>query len=27
MPMNKRVLNYTLSPLGTHSFRYVDVQE
>ena len=27
MPMNKRILNYTLSPLGTHSFRYVDVQE
>ncbi len=27
MPMNKRVLNYTLSPLGTHSFRYVDVAE
>ncbi|KKB86757.1 peptide ABC transporter substrate-binding protein [Devosia limi DSM 17137] len=27
MPMNKRVLNYTMSPLGNHSFKDVDVTE
>ncbi len=27
MPMNKKVLNYDMSPLGTHSFKGVDVAE
>jgi dipeptide transport system substrate-binding protein len=27
MPMNKKVLNYIMSPLGTHNFKDVDVAE
>jgi dipeptide transport system substrate-binding protein len=27
MPMNKKVLNYTMSPLGTHSFVGVSIAE
>ena len=27
MPMSKRVLNYKMSPLGTHSFKGVDIAE
>ena len=27
MPMKKTVLNYTMSPLGNHSFAGVDIQE